>query len=114
MILKLKSKGTPPARSLNETAQACAEGTLGRLARRTSHAVVSVRSHEQATGRSVYACPLRLRIPGATDVLVENYPTAPQESVERAFRADRIELMRRGREARRARAWHRQPESAAA
>ncbi len=115
MMLTLEPVERNNAQWLQECAQACADQTLGRLARRVSHAAVSLRRHERAAGRTVHACTLRLRVPGTTDIIVESLKPEPGAAVAVAFKHARHALIHRRRnKSGRALGWHRHPAPAAA
>ena len=94
MILKLRTTGQSGAQGLRQKVEGCAERVLGRLKRRVSHAVISLREHERQTGDSVHVCSLRLRVPGSRDTLIESLRPDPDSAVDSAFRRARRELLR--------------------
>ena len=112
MIVTLRTQETTRAQHLREGAQVCAEQILGRLVRRVSHAVISVRECERAAGRIVHACTLRLRVPGARDVLVASLRADSGTAVADAFERARQVLIHRGRTPPRTSSWSLQPATA--
>ena len=98
MNLKLRTKGEKVAQGLRQHVEDCADRVLGRLKRRVSHVMISLREQERITGGRVHVCTLRLCMPGSRDTLIESLRAEPEAAVAGAFQRARREVMRRRRE----------------
>ena len=98
MILKLRTMRKNAAQGLRQQVESCADRVLGRLKRRVSHVIVSLREQEREAGGRVHVCTLRLRMPGSRDTLIESLRAEPDAAVDGAFRGARREILRRRRE----------------
>jgi len=66
---------------------------FGRFRRRISHADVTIRSRDNANGRTRHTCSLRIRMRDAREVVVETLQPAWEAAVESAFLQARRALM---------------------
>ena len=97
MELIVNTLGEAPSQHLHDDVKRCAHRTLGRLARRVSHAAVSLREHVRAAGRRVDVCALRLEMPGDAHIHVETLQPGRDVAITSAFRLARREMVRRRR-----------------
>ena len=93
MDLTLRSEAVATRDELSTTVNANIASMLGRFRRRISHASVTVRSRDDANGRTRHTCSLRLRMRDAREVVVETLQPAWDAAVASAFRQAHRTLM---------------------
>lgn len=99
MMLELQARGMAALQStaLEAETQRCAAAILGRLHRRVRRAVVRVSERDASLGGFTHVCTMRLEVPGAADIVVQQQSKGAEAALAGAFRKARRELQRRGR-----------------